>query len=168
MTLSRRHFFFGTLALPALAARKAAADRANILLILADQLPSWILGCYGNNEVRTPNLDRLAQTGLRFLNHFACAPAPAPGRATLLTGRTSMQLGDADAGSPSDVPLAKVLEGLGYKSAAADISTAAKSLDGQAAGQPFLLTVECPNLHPPYDGVAQKYRDLYAQSKFAT
>src|SRR5271157_2760963 len=135
MPLSRRHFFLGSLALPALAATKTAAERPNILLILADRLPSWILGCYGNNEVRTPNLDRLAQTGLRFLNHLACAPAPAPGRATLLTGRTPMQLGEADAGSPGEVPLSQVLAGVGYACAAADSTAAVKSLDEQAAGK---------------------------------
>ena len=168
MTLSRRRFFFGSLALPALAATKPVAEQPNILLILADRLPSWILGCYGNNEVRTPNLDRLAQTGMRFLNHFACAPASVPGRATLLTGRTPMQLGGADAGSPGDAPLSKVLEGRGYACAAADSALAGKSLDEQAAGKPFFLTVDCNTLRPPYDGVAQKYRDLYAQVKFAT
>jgi arylsulfatase A-like enzyme len=168
MSLSRRHFFFGSLALPALAAPKAPPERPHILLVLADRLPSWILGCYGNNEVRTPALDRLAQTGLRFLNHFACAPAPVLGRATLLTGRTPMQLGDADAASPAEVPLSKVLEGAGYACAASDSATAAKSLDQQAAGKPFFLSVDCAHLRPPYDGVPRKYRDLYAQVKFAT
>ncbi len=167
MTLSRRHFFFGSLALPALAAPKTPGERPHILLILADRLPSWILGCYGNHEVRTPALDRLAQTGLRFLNHFACAPAPAPGRASLLTGRTPMQLGEADAGAPGEVPLSQVLAGAGYACAAADSATAAKSLDEQAAGKPFFLTVDCNQLRPPYDGVPRKYRDLYAQVKFA-
>jgi arylsulfatase A-like enzyme len=168
MTLSRRHFFFGSLALPALAATKAAGERPHILLILADRLPSWILGCYGNTEVRTPNIDGLAQTGLRFLNHFACAPAPAPGRATLLTGRTPMQLGEADSSSPAEITLSKVLEGLGYACAAVDSAAAAKSLDQQAAGRPFFLTADCAYLRPPYDGVPRKYRDLYAKAKFAT
>jgi arylsulfatase A-like enzyme len=165
MRLSRRHFFLGSLALPALAATKTPAERPNIVLILADRLPSWILGCYGNSEVRTPALDRLAQTGLRFLNHFACAPAPAPGRATLLTGCTPMQLGDAGFG---DAPLSKVLEGVGYTSIAADSAAAVQSLDGQPSGKPFFLTVDCAYLRPPYDGVPRKYRDLYAQVKFAT
>jgi arylsulfatase A-like enzyme len=165
MRLSRRHFFLGSLALPALAATKTPAERPNIVLILADRLPSWILGCYGNSEVRTPALDRLAQTGLRFLNHFACAPAPAPGRATLLTGCTPMQLGDAGFG---DAPLSKVLEGVGYTSIAADSAAAVQSLDGQPSGKPFFLTVDCAHLRPPYDGVPRKYRDLYAQVKFAT
>jgi arylsulfatase A-like enzyme len=79
-----------------------------------------------------------------------------------------MQLGDADAGSPGEVPLSKVLEGAGYACAAADGATAAKSLDQQAAGKPFFLTVDYANLRPPYDGVPRKFRDLYAQVKFAT
>jgi arylsulfatase A-like enzyme len=168
MLLSRRHFFFGSLALPAFPATKTPAERPNILLILADQLPSWILGCYGNNEVRTPALDRLAQTGLRFLHHFACAPAPAPGRATLLTGCTPMQLGDADAASSGDSPLSKALAGVGYACTAADSAAAVQSLDGQPSGKPFFLTVDYAYLRPPYDGVPRKYRDLYAQVKFAT
>ena len=48
MSLSRRHFFFGSLALPALAAKKPAAEQPNILLLLAEGLPAWVLGCYGN------------------------------------------------------------------------------------------------------------------------
>jgi arylsulfatase A-like enzyme len=167
MDLSRRHFFFGSLALPALAAKRPAGERPNILLILVDQLPSWILGCYGNQEVRTPNLDRLAQTGMRFLNHFVSTPAPSPSRATLLTGRTPMQLGEADASSASDVPLSKVLDGLGYACISGDSGAAGKFLDEQAAGKPFFLTVNYTSLRAPYDGVAPKYRDLYAQVKFA-
>src|ERR1017187_4589397 len=88
MKLSRRHFFLGSLALPALADKKPLGEQPNVLLILVDGLPTWILGCYGNREVRTPNIDRLAQTGTRFLNHYACAPVADIARAALLTGRT--------------------------------------------------------------------------------
>ena len=95
MPLSRRRFFFGSFAVPALAAQKPAGELPNIVLILVDGLPSWILGRYGNTEVRTPNIDRLSQTGTRFLNHFVCAPVAGPSRAVLLTGRTTMQLHDA-------------------------------------------------------------------------
>ena len=78
MFVSRRHFLQGGLALPVLAAEKpvVVAPRPNVLLMIADDLPAWVLGCYGNKEVRTPSLDRLAQVGTRFLNHVACAPAP--------------------------------------------------------------------------------------------
>ena len=53
MNFTRRHFFLGSLALPALAATKAVGEQPNVLLILVDALPSWLLGCYGNTEVRT-------------------------------------------------------------------------------------------------------------------
>lgn len=109
MNLSRRHFFLGSLALPLFAAEKPLGEQPNLLLILVDGLPAWLLGCYGNREVRTPNIDRLAQTGTRFLNHYACAPVAAKARAALLTGRTTMQLKDA-----GEVTLEKLLGGIGY------------------------------------------------------
>src|SRR5437764_12559456 len=114
MNLSRRHFFLGSLALPAFAAKKPAGETPNILLILVDNLPAWMLGCYGNKEVRTPAIDRLAQTGTRFLNHFACSPMPGPARASLLTGRTPVQLKDAAALTSGEAALDKLLSGAGY------------------------------------------------------
>src|SRR5206468_7568300 len=56
----------GSLALPALAAKKQAPPRPSLLLIVVDRLPAWMTGPYGNKEVRTPTLDHLAQTGTRF------------------------------------------------------------------------------------------------------
>src|ERR1035437_7677205 len=107
MLLSRRRFFFGSLALPALTrAAKPAGERPNIALILADGLPAWILGCYGGKEVRTPHIDHLAQTGVRFQRHFTAAPAVEPGRASLLTGGTGMQVGTAPLANPAASPLA--------------------------------------------------------------
>jgi len=89
MNLSRRHFVFGSLALPALAAKKPAGETPHIILILAENLPAWVLGCYGNPAVQTPNIDRLAKTGTRFSNHIAGAALPAPARNALLTGAAS-------------------------------------------------------------------------------
>jgi arylsulfatase A-like enzyme len=103
-SLTRRHFFFGALAAPALAQKKrTAVQRPNILLILADGLASWTLGCYGNKEIHTPNIDRLAQTGMRFAHHFVCTPAGSASRATLFTGRTPRQTGVADFLTPQPV-----------------------------------------------------------------
>ena len=133
MNLSRRHFFLGSLALPAFAAQKPLGEQPNVLLILVDGLPTWILGCYGNQEVRTPNIDRLAQTGTRFLNHYACAPVAGKARAALLTGRTTMQLKDA-----GEVTLEKLLGGIGYAcGTSAGGAEAAKFLDAQSAAKPF-------------------------------
>ena len=44
----------------------------NILFILSDDQGAWAMGCYGNREIHTPNLDRLAEEGVRF-EHFFCA-----------------------------------------------------------------------------------------------
>src|ERR1017187_7065080 len=81
MPLNRRHFLFGALAAPVLAATKkhAVAERPNIVLIVAEDLGAYMLGCYANSEVHTPNIDRLAQTGGRFHNSFSCSPlGPGP------------------------------------------------------------------------------------------
>jgi arylsulfatase A-like enzyme len=167
MLVSRRTFFFGSLALPAFAGKKKPEPlRPGILLILADELPAFMLGSYGNKEVRTPNLDRLAQMGMRFSNHFACAPAPVAGRNSLLTGRTPMQLGEAGSLAADDLPLAKFLGGAGYVSQEGDSAAALQFLDGQTAGKPFFFTLNCPSLRPPYDSVPQKYLDLYARQPF--
>src|SRR5205085_6896772 len=94
MLSTRRHFFLGALAAPVLAQKKRPApERPNIVLIVADDLGDWMLGCYGNKEIRTPNIDRLAATGMRFLNCLFCTPESAPAHATLFTGRTPRQMG---------------------------------------------------------------------------
>ena len=170
MLVSRRTFFFGSLALPVLASKsakkKAAAPRPGILLILADELPAIALGSYGNQQIRTPNLDVLARMGMRFVNHFACAPAVAPGRNTLLTGATPMQLGEGGALSPADVPLAKILAGAGYTCQEGDAKAAVQFLDAQSAGKPFFFTLNCPTVRPPYDQVPQEYVDAYDREPF--
>jgi len=170
MVVTRRSFFFGSLALPALAAKatkkKAEAQRPGILLILADELPAFMLGSYGNKQVLTPNLDLLAQMGMRFSNHFACAPAVEAGRNTLLTGCTPMQLGDTGKLSAADVPLSKILGNAGYACQEGDAKAAIPFLDGQTAGKPFFFLMNCPTLRPPYDDVPQPFVDLYAAEPF--
>jgi choline-sulfatase len=69
---------------------------ANVLFILTDDQGPWAMGCAGNAEIRTPNLDRLAATGVRF-EHFLCAsPVCSPSRASFLTGRMPSQHGVHD------------------------------------------------------------------------
>ena len=167
MLVSRRTFFFGSLALPALASKKKPeALRPGILLILVDELPAFMLGSYGNKQVRTPNLDLLAQMGMRFTNHFSCAPAAVAGRNTLLTGRTPMQLGEAGTLAADDVSLAKILSAAGYVSQEGDAAAALQFLDGQSAGKPFFFTLNCPTLRPPYDSVPKQYLDMYVTEPF--
>ncbi len=68
----------------------------NIVFILADDLGSWALGCAGNNEVQTPNIDRLAREGMRFDNFFCTSPVCSPARASILTGRIPSSHGVLD------------------------------------------------------------------------
>jgi len=62
-------------------------NRPNVIVVLTDDQGPWAMGCAGNGEIRTPNLDRLAETGLRFENFFCTSPVCSPARASLLTGR---------------------------------------------------------------------------------
>lgn len=63
------------------------AARPNILFILTDDQGPWALGCAGNKEIHTPNLDRLAESGTRFDSFFCASPVCSPARATIVTGR---------------------------------------------------------------------------------
>ncbi len=62
-------------------------DRPNIILINADDLGYGDLSCYGSRAIDTPNIDRLAQEGVRFTDFHTCDAVCTPSRAGLLTGR---------------------------------------------------------------------------------
>src|SRR5262249_28015294 len=64
-----------------------AAERTNVILILADDLGGRDLGCYGSTYHRTPHLDRLAAAGMRFTDAYSACPVRSPPRAALLTGK---------------------------------------------------------------------------------
>ena len=72
------------------------SNRPNIVFILTDDQGPWAAGCYGNPEIRTPNIDRIASTGVRFENFFVTVPVCSPSRATFLTGRIASQHGVHD------------------------------------------------------------------------
>lgn len=65
----------------------------NIVFIISDNQSSWTLGCYGNDEIRTPALDGMAREGARFDNAFCVNPVCSPNRATLMTGLMPSQHG---------------------------------------------------------------------------
>ncbi|MCG6955269.1 MAG: arylsulfatase [Gemmatimonadetes bacterium] len=62
------------------------ARRPNIVFIMADDLGWGELGCYGQEKIRTPNIDRMAAEGMRFTDAYAGSPVCAPSRCVLLTG----------------------------------------------------------------------------------
>lgn len=101
-----------------------APARRNILLIVADDL-GLTLGCYDDPNARTPNLDRLAREGTRFVNAFATTASCSPSRSVMLTGlynHTNGQygLGQADHNfymKPNVVPCSRLVKAAGYKTA---------------------------------------------------
>jgi len=70
--------------------------RPNVIVILTDDQGCWAMGCAGNEEIRTANLDRLAAGGMRFESFFCASPVCSPARASLLTGRIPSQHGVHD------------------------------------------------------------------------
>lgn len=95
-----------------------SAARPNIVFILADDLGYGDLRCYGQREIKTPNLDRLATQGMRFTNCYAGSTVCAPSRCALMTGVHSGHgriRGNGEVPlAPGDVTVAKVLKGAGY------------------------------------------------------
>lgn len=100
----------------------ALRDKPNTLLIMADDVGYWNVGAYSHGMmVPTPNIDRLANEGILFTDHYA-APSCTPGRAMLITGQLPIRTGLTTVGmagssiglSHKDPTLAEVLKPLGY------------------------------------------------------
>src|SRR5687768_2662589 len=70
-----------------------AAQRPNIVLVLADDLGYGDLACFGSEKLQTPNLDRLAAEGLRLTSCYAGHANCSPSRTALMTGRTPTRVG---------------------------------------------------------------------------
>ena len=101
-----------------------AADRPNVIWIMADDLGYGDLGCYGQRLIRTPRLDQMAAEGMRFTQFYAGATVCAPSRCVLMTGQHT---GRARVRSNSakhlqtlddeNVTVAEVLQQAGYATA---------------------------------------------------
>ena len=68
-------------------------DQPNIVFLFPDQLRADFLSCYGANWVETPNMDSIAQNGVRFQNAFSASPICVPARTALLTGMNALRNG---------------------------------------------------------------------------
>src|SRR3954447_20176840 len=66
---------------------QASGRRPNIVLIVSDDQGYRDLGCFGSPEIRSPNIDHLAEGGIRLTNFYVTWPACTPSRGSLLTGR---------------------------------------------------------------------------------
>jgi arylsulfatase A-like enzyme len=96
----------------------AAAEKPNIIFILADDLGYGDLGCYGQKQIQTPHLDRLAAQGLRFTQGYAGSTVCAPSRCVLMTGLHTGHCyirGNARYNlRPEDFTVARLLQAAGY------------------------------------------------------
>ena len=97
-----------------LALAPAATDvpkesKPNIILVLADDLGWTDLGCYGSSFYKTPNIDRLAQSGMRFTDNYSACTVCSPSRAGILTGQYPARLHVTDWIPGHDRPQARLL-----------------------------------------------------------
>jgi len=113
---------------PLLCATAFAAEKPNIVYIMADDLGYAELGSYGQKKIKTPHLDKLAEEGMRFTQHYTSAPVCAPARFSLMTGthggrayvRNNYEIGEWDSFrgqlplKDEHVTIAELLKDAGY------------------------------------------------------
>ena len=91
--------------------------RPNFIFILADDLGYGDLGCYGQKQIKTPSLDKMAAEGMRFADHYAGSTVCAPSRAALMTGLHTGHLKISTQGQrfgPDETTVAEILKQAGY------------------------------------------------------
>uniref|UniRef100_A0AAY5EZQ9 Sulfatase N-terminal domain-containing protein n=1 Tax=Electrophorus electricus TaxID=8005 RepID=A0AAY5EZQ9_ELEEL len=107
------------------------ASKPSFVLMMVDDLGIGDLGCYGNTTLKTPNIDRLAQDGVKLTQHLAASPLCTPSRAAFLTGRYPIRSGMASYGHVGvfiisaasgglpreEITFARILKDQGYKTA---------------------------------------------------
>src|SRR5438105_6450626 len=81
----------------------AGPERMNLVSIVTDDQARWAVGAYGNKEIITPHMDRLAREGVRFLNALVPTPVCSPSRASFLTGLYGTQVGITDYLTPAEM-----------------------------------------------------------------
>lgn len=109
---------------PATKPAPVAADRPNVIVILADDLGYGDTGVYGSTIIKTPHIDALAASGVRFTDGYVTHPVCAPSRAALVTGRYQQRFGfefnpvgrDEQAGvALREVTIAQLMKQAGYR-----------------------------------------------------
>ena len=97
----------------------------NVILVLTDDLGYSDIGCYGATKVKTPNIDRLAETGIRLTGYYVSQPVCTASRASLMTGCYANRVGMNGALNPTsttgihqqELLLPEMLKSLGYGTA---------------------------------------------------
>lgn len=154
-----------------------AADRPNVIIFYTDDMGSGDVACYGASDIRTPNIDSLAASGIRFTSYYAPAPICSPSRAATLTGRYPERAGmsstknipsamDAPGMPGKEVTIAELAQKQGYATAAFGKWHLGSTYDCQPNSQGFDLFVghhaSCvDSLSHWYYASEPYYHDLY-------
>lgn len=134
MTVVNKYWFLLLLVFPVTVfSQQVKQNLPNIIFIYADDLGYAELGCYGQQKIKTPNIDKMAEEGMIFTQHYSSAPVCAPARCMLMTGkhgghsyiRGNYELGgftDSTEGGQMPLPegiftLPKMLRNAGYTTA---------------------------------------------------
>ena len=108
------------LSLASCAEKKEEPKRPNIIFMMTDDHTTQAMSCYGGNLIQTPNMDRIANEGLRFDNCYAVNALSGPSRACILTGKFSHENGFTDNASTfngDQQTFPKLLQQAGYQTA---------------------------------------------------
>ncbi len=139
------------LALMSCSTTESIIERPNIVVLLCDDLGYGDLGCFGHPEIKTPNLDQLASSGIRLTNFYSAAAVSSPSRAGLLTGRNPNRAGFYDfipggAKSPDcrdlvhlrecEVTIPMLLKTAGYSTCLAGKWHCSSKFENKNSGQP--------------------------------
>lgn len=152
-----------------------AADRPNLIWIMADDLGYGELGCYGQRKIATPHLDRMANEGMRFTHFYAGATVCAPSRSVLMTGlhhgHTRVR-GNAGQSNPAaqalradDTTIARILQQAGYRTALigkwglGDVGAAATGLPGRQGFDEFFGYLNQHHAHNHYPSYLWRNED---------
>jgi arylsulfatase A-like enzyme len=122
--MNRRRFLLSSAA-ASTTLSAAPNDKPNVVIFLVDDMGFADIGPYGVKDTKTPNLDRLAKSGVKFFNSYSNGPVCTPTRCGLMTGRYQQRYGlewailpaQKEAGLSADEPtLPRILGNAGYKS----------------------------------------------------
>ncbi|MFB9056890.1 sulfatase [Mariniflexile ostreae] len=97
--------------------KKETAKKPNILILMTDNHFSDHVGAYGDQVIKTPNIDKVAKDGILFNNAFCASPSCSPARASMLTGQDVWRLGEGAnlwGGFPQEPVYTKLMSENGY------------------------------------------------------
>ncbi len=153
-------------------ASAASQDQPNIIWLIADDIGWRELGCYGHPTIRTPNIDKLAQNGIRFTSAFVNASSCSPSRCSMFTGKHPHSTGAENLHDslPADQAIVpELLAPMNYYSGNAgkfhmgdsaaqrfdvlynDVNQWGKFFDNRPKNKPFFLYMGFHDAHRPFD-----------------